>query len=236
MMNKKALSTAANLRIVSAPRRQSAAKNNETRRISEGDGNMEAADWTNDRRLMRQIAEQAPFMIWLTDQKGYCFYLNPAWVSFTGQAEEDGHGDGWTQMVHPEDRDHAHAAFFTASAHRRNYQVEYRLRVAGNGYRWVAATGRPLINEDGGCDGYVGTVYAAAVRETSHDALVKLSPREVEVLQLAAIGKTSDEIAIILAISARTVEAHINSALVKTNSVNKVQAVVAAIKSGQIIV
>lgn len=197
---------------------------------------MQEAHWTNDRRLMREVAEQAPFIIWLTDCDGHCFYLNPAWTTFTGQEETEGWGDGWTEMLHPDDRNSTHAIFRDAWKHKVSYQVEYRLRVAGSGYRWVAATGRPLIGEDGSCHGYVGTVYAAAVRETRQDQILKLSPRETEVLQLAAIGKTSDEIAIILAISARTVEAHINSAMVKSNSVNKVQAVVAAIKSGQIIV
>jgi len=197
---------------------------------------MAEMDWSGDRGVMREIAEHAPFMIWLTDPTGYCYYLNPAWVDFTGQPEHEGHGDGWTQMVHPDDRQDTYAAFFNAWTHKFPYQVEYRLRVAGHGYRWVAAMGRPMINEDGGCDGYVGTVYAAAVRETRYGPAIKLSPREVEVLQLAAMGKTSDEIAIILSISGRTVEAHVNSAMVKTNSVNKVQAVVSAIKTGQIIV
>ncbi|KKB80294.1 hypothetical protein VW35_07775 [Devosia soli] len=197
---------------------------------------MSDVDWTNDRRVVREIAEHAPFMIWLTDHRGRCFYLNPAWVEFTGQPEEEGLGEGWTEMLHPDDRKDVYDAFFHAWTHKRPYQVEYRLRVAGNGYRWVASSARPLFNEDGGCDGYVGTVYATAVRDTHHTEAIRLSPREIEVLQLAAIGKTSDEIAIILAISSRTVEAHINSAMIKTNSVNKVQTVVSAIKTGQIIV
>lgn len=56
-----------------------------------------------------------------------------------------------------------------------------------------------------------------------------LNEREREILRWTADGKTSEEIGIILAISAATVNYHVNKILEKLNAVNKTQAVVKAI-------
>lgn len=59
-----------------------------------------------------------------------------------------------------------------------------------------------------------------------------LSPREIDVLTLAAKGKTADESAKILNLSARTVNFHVQSAIGKLKVNNKLSAVIAAAKAG----
>lgn len=56
-----------------------------------------------------------------------------------------------------------------------------------------------------------------------------LSERERQVLRWTAVGKTSSETGTILGISARTVNYHMTSILLKLNAVNKTQAVVKAV-------
>ncbi|MCM5679129.1 helix-turn-helix transcriptional regulator [Schlegelella sp. S2-27] len=57
---------------------------------------------------------------------------------------------------------------------------------------------------------------------------VKLSEREVEVLRWTADGKTSNDVADILGISERTVNFHINNAMIKLGASNKTAAAVRA--------
>jgi PAS domain-containing protein len=52
----------------------------------------------------RNMADQAPVMMWVTDADARCTYLNRAWYEFTGQSEEEGEGFGWLEAVHPDDR------------------------------------------------------------------------------------------------------------------------------------
>ncbi|WP_150773373.1 helix-turn-helix transcriptional regulator [Pseudomonas fluorescens] len=59
-----------------------------------------------------------------------------------------------------------------------------------------------------------------------------LSPREIDVLKLAADGKTAYESARILNLSARTVNFHIQEVIRKFGVNNKVSAVIAAAKAG----
>ncbi|MFL1528122.1 autoinducer binding domain-containing protein [Pseudomonas sp. O230] len=59
-----------------------------------------------------------------------------------------------------------------------------------------------------------------------------LSPREIDVLELAAAGKTAEESARILNLSARTIHFHIQSVILKLGVSNKIAAIIAAIKAG----
>lgn len=61
-----------------------------------------------------------------------------------------------------------------------------------------------------------------------------LTDREKEVLKWAGMGKTSDETAVILNVSRKTVEAHIKSATIKLGATNKTQATVQAVYRGLI--
>jgi DNA-binding CsgD family transcriptional regulator len=61
-----------------------------------------------------------------------------------------------------------------------------------------------------------------------------LSSREIDVLKLAAAGKTADESAKILNLSPRTIHFHIQSAIEKLGVHNKISAIIAAIKAGQL--
>ncbi|MER2605257.1 MAG: helix-turn-helix domain-containing protein [Siculibacillus sp.] len=61
-----------------------------------------------------------------------------------------------------------------------------------------------------------------------------LSERERHVLQLTSIGKTAAEIADLLAISQRTVHAHLQNASDKMNASNKTHTVTEALRYGQI--
>lgn len=60
------------------------------------------------------------------------------------------------------------------------------------------------------------------------EAAVTLSNREIEILRWTAEGKTSSEVADILRIAERTVNFHINNAMVKLNANNKTAAVIRA--------
>ncbi|MNK91508.1 Regulatory protein SdiA [compost metagenome] len=59
-----------------------------------------------------------------------------------------------------------------------------------------------------------------------------LTPREIDVLKLAADGKTAYESARILNLSARTINFHVQEAIRKLGVNNKISAVIAAVKAG----
>ncbi len=93
-----------------------------------------------------------------------------------------------------------------------------QLTFGGRNYRLALAPERSdrfrlTITETGGREG----------KERGSRGRQPLTRREVEVAHWAALGKTNPEIAIILGISARTVEKHVHAALAKLGFENRVQ-------------
>ena len=105
----------------------------------------------------RLLADTAPVLIWMSDAEGRCTLLNRPYLDFTGRALEDGLGDGWTNSVHPADRDRVMAAYRMAVAARSEFRAEYRLRRADGVYRWVLDRGVPRIEGNGGFAGMIGS-------------------------------------------------------------------------------
>jgi len=70
--------------------------------------------------------------------------------------------------------------------------------------------------------------------KTTQKNTSKLTAREIDILRWTAEGKSSGDIAIILNISGRTVNFHVNNVLSKLNSANKTSAVVQAALTGLI--
>ncbi len=59
----------------------------------------------------RNLADNAPVMVWVTEPDGSCSYLSRSWYQFTGQTPEGALGFGWLEAVHPEDRPAVEQAF-----------------------------------------------------------------------------------------------------------------------------
>lgn len=64
------------------------------------------------------------------------------------------------------------------------------------------------------------------IKSEIEGSLMKLSPKEHDVLTLIACGFTDKEVALKLNISIRTVQSHLSSILLKLNARNRVNAVV----------
>lgn len=190
--------------------------------------------WDAVRTELRAVADKSPLMVWITEPDGYCIYLNQNWYNFTGQEPHAAEGDGWAMAVHRDDRQSALDAFLTATERRTTYHTEYRLCRHDEEYRWVVAVGHPYFTPDGKLGGYIGSDASAEGMALVRRSDPMLTPRERQVVQWVAGGKTSHEISIIIGIATRTVEQHVQAAMVKLGATNRVQLAVEAAKRGEI--
>ena len=106
----------------------------------------------------RNMADDAPVMIWVTEPDGSCTYLSASWYAFTGQTPESGMGMGWVNAVHPDEQKMANDAFVAANEIAGTFRVEYRLRGKDGEYRWFIDAATPRISPDGRFLGYIGSV------------------------------------------------------------------------------
>ena len=125
----------------------------------------------------RNMADNAPFMVWVTDTDSYCTYLSQSWYDFTGQTEEMGLGFGWLNAVHPEDYNDVSNAFLTATNSRSAFRMEYSLRRQDGEYRSCIDAANPWFGVDGEFKGYIGSVIDITERkvaEAERDRLLEL--------------------------------------------------------------
>ncbi|WP_414513334.1 ATP-binding protein [Nostoc sp. PCC 9305] len=125
----------------------------------------------------RNMADNAPFMVWVTDTNSHCTYLSQSWYDFTGQTEEMGLGFGWLNAVHPEDYNDARNVFLEASSSYSAFRLEYRLRRKDGKYRSCIDAANPWFGVDGEFKGYIGSVIDITERkaaEAERDRLLEL--------------------------------------------------------------
>lgn len=106
----------------------------------------------------RNMADNAPMMVWVTDPTGYCTYLSQSWYDFSGQTEETGLGFGWLDAIHPEDHAAAKTRFLSANARQEAFQLEYRLQRQDGKYRACIDAASPCFGSNGEFKGFIGSV------------------------------------------------------------------------------
>ncbi len=114
-------------------------------------------------RRLRALAEAGAIVLWRADPAGG--WIDAAgWAGLTGQASPAFRGDGWLEMLHPDDRAPTLAEWGRSLVARSPIGVEFRLRTADEaaGWRWVRATGVAVVNEEGQILEWVGAIHDVA--------------------------------------------------------------------------
>ncbi len=132
---------------------------------------------TESESRFRHMADNAPFMVWVTDATGYCHYLSQSWYDFSGQTPETGLGLGWLNVVHPEDRENSKNIFLAANARCEGFRLEYRLRRKDGEYIWAIDAANPWFGADGQFKGYIGSVIDISDRKQAELALQESESR-----------------------------------------------------------
>jgi PAS domain S-box-containing protein len=120
----------------------------------------------------RAMADAAPAMLWVTDERDRSIFLSRGWSEYTGQSTTEAMGMGWLAAVHPEDRESAARAFQEASRLRQPFSAEFRVRRKDGEYRWVLDRGHPRFDRTGAWEGYIGSVLDVHDRKLATEELL----------------------------------------------------------------
>lgn len=136
----------------------------------------------------REMADNAPVMIWVTDPTGHCNFLSQSWYDFTGQTPQTGLEFGWIDAVHPDDRRQAQEVFLSASARNEAFRLEYRLLRHDGEYRWAIDAAAPRRAESGAFLGYIGSVIDITERKQAEERVFEAHALLDSLLLSAPIG------------------------------------------------
>lgn len=133
-------------------------------------------------RRFRQLAEQAPTMLWFAGTSGAREFVNREWIEFIGLSEAELKATDWTLFLHPADRQR-YRDFLEARLRQHDAGlIEYRIRARDGQMKWVVERVMPRL--DG--DRFVGLVGAdtdiTAMKETT-TTLERLVAQRTEQLE-----------------------------------------------------
>src|SRR5215467_9923522 len=138
----------------------------------------------------RNMADNAPVMIWISGPDKLATFFNKGWLDFTGRGIEQELDYGWTSGVHPSHRDGCLSSYASSFDGRRVWQTECQLRRADGEYRWILCHGAPRFAVDGAFDGYI--VSGSDITDLKSVQEASLARQKLESLGVLAGGIAHD--------------------------------------------
>ncbi len=95
------------------------------------------------------LAETVPEVLYTNRPDGACDYLSQRFLDYTGVNAEAALGFGWSEVIHPMDRDRTVALWDESTRTGRSFEAEFRMRRSDGEYRWFRTRSIPM-REPGG--------------------------------------------------------------------------------------
>ena len=109
-------------------------------------------------KRFESIANLVPDLLWESRPVGSTNWYNQRWLDYTGQSFEEAIGWGWTDGIHPEDREASARHYDQAVTAGTSLRQEHRIRRHDGVYRWFVVSAAPLKDRRG----QVVAMYGAA--------------------------------------------------------------------------
>ena len=120
-------------------------------------------------------------VLWTNDATGRMTGEQPGWQHLTGQCFDEYQGYGWSEAVHPEDRDNTVEAWNRAVEARSTFVFEHRVRRFDGEWRRFSVRAIPITGHDGGITEWVG-VHSDITDERSAEVTLREQALTLETL------------------------------------------------------
>ncbi len=134
----------------------------------------------------RTITNAMPQIVWTALVDGYHDYYNQQWYDFTGVAQGASDGQGWLELLHPEDREQALQRWTPSLTTGEPYENQYRLRHHSGQYRWTLARALPVRDDEGAIVRWMGTCTDMHEQKLAQEALLQSDQLKNEFLAMLA--------------------------------------------------
>jgi diguanylate cyclase (GGDEF)-like protein/PAS domain S-box-containing protein len=125
----------------------------------------------------RTLTNHAPVGIFQTNARKEVIFVNPFWCEITGMTPEAAYGNGWSQALHPGDRDRA-LAEWSKEPEQRSENVEFRFQRQDGKIFWVLGNSTSLRDAEGRYQGEIGTILEISKRKQAEENLQRQAERE----------------------------------------------------------
>lgn len=151
----------------------------------------------SEQRLLA-LANQVPVGIFATDAQGDCVFVNDRWCEIAGISPTQALGKGWSEAIHPDDREHVFAEWYAAAREKREFALEYRFRTPAGKTSWVFGSAHVSLSESGEIEGYFGSIIDITERKRNEEEIERLNADLEErvtkrTAQLSEVSRANDK-------------------------------------------
>ena len=138
------------------------------------------------RQEAERITSGMPIGLYAVDADGCCTFTNARWQEIFGLSQQESHGNGWADTLHPEDRAAVFAEWMQAVAEEREFQMGFRVLRRDGTVIHVHSQAKALLDPSGAITGFLGfaqdvttevALQSELLHQASHDALTQLLNR-----------------------------------------------------------
>ena len=130
---------------------------------------------TESEARFRTVADSAPALIWMTDERARVVFANKRYKIFFDVAAEAVLGVGWKDYVHPEDMRVFSLTFLRAFKQKDRFEAVMRVQHPAMGLRWLRSEGVPRFDASGAFQGYVGASLDITDAKRAEDDLKRIN-------------------------------------------------------------
>lgn len=119
----------------------------------------------------RSLIELHPQVPWVANAKGEVIEVGPTWLQLSGTSPESAFGDGWRDSIHPDDLGIVLQQWQRSVASGAPFDIECRIRVADECYRWVRNRAAARQDVQGRTIKWYGLLEDVNERRSAEEAL-----------------------------------------------------------------
>jgi PAS domain S-box-containing protein len=116
-------------------------------------------------KRFRAVGTQAPVGIFENDAAGDCIFANDRWCEIAEMSSEQALGRGWTEALHPNDRERVMSEWKSAAEAGDSFEAQCRFQTPSGAVRWITASAVPMRDESGLVTGFLGTIVDVTERK-----------------------------------------------------------------------
>ena len=117
------------------------------------------------------FVELAPVGLWATDHQGSNTYVSPNWTVITGISADRAQGQGWSEGLHPDDREATYKTWKQAAVEGAPYQSYFRFIRPDGTTVWVLCQALPVMDENNHIIEWLGTITDITALKQTQDEL-----------------------------------------------------------------
>lgn len=156
----------------------------------------------------RVITDHSPAGIFQTDVRGDCTYVNPRWTEIAGLTLGEALGKGWSQTLHPEDKQRVFDGWYEAAHAGTSYDWECRFVTKQGKQSWTTGHAEILYDEQGNSQGHLGVLVDITTRKQAEEDIRLAEARFRDIIEASPIPFALNE--------AEQSITYLNSAFIRT--------------------